>query len=268
MCEYRTCFEGNHPSFFSRTVKAIFASGKTFLKGDIIPVKTQYNLLRKWIQALIGHLESWKMWAQIQEFVKYLLISYCRNWLQNNLCIPQTLGLSAECSVSPFTFQYNRCPTQATADPGQHSSMYVLSTELCWNGWLPLPSHHSLTAAELSDWLRNGQLKHLVLMYKTNINKKSCADVTLANPQQQEKKQHQQTEGGKSILRGRERNGILQRLFFTSLMSDSNAWPKASIFSDGGDSRKRMKAHCKGPIMTFFSLCSSFSTRESGRMLI
>jgi hypothetical protein len=58
------------------------------------------------------------------------------------------------CSAFYFIYLFfwqNKCLTQATADPGQHSSLHILSAELCWDGWLPLAFHHSLTTAELSD---------------------------------------------------------------------------------------------------------------------
>lgn len=57
---------------FSRTIKAVFTSERIFLKGDIKPVKSWYNLLQKWSQAPTGHLTSWKPWAQIRKFINFL----------------------------------------------------------------------------------------------------------------------------------------------------------------------------------------------------
>lgn len=175
---------------------------------------------------------------------KICKLSYFQNEEQNDPWILQTIVLSA----LPFAFQHNRCLTQPTDDT--HTAACPFSLMSCAGmGSFLIPFHPSLTTVELSDWLGNWQLKHLVLMYKTNINKKSCTDVALTNPQQQEKKQQQQMKGEKNqYWKGKEkRNRILQRLFFTSLISGSNAWPKGSVFSDARDAWKWMRNPLQGP---------------------
>lgn len=116
-------------------------------------------------------------------------------------CRPQNSVLNA----LPFTFPHNRCLTQPAAATHRAACTFPLMSGVRMGSFL-IPFYPSLTTVELSDWLGSWQLKHLVLMYKTNINKKSCTDVALTNPRQQEKKQHQQMKGEKkSILKGEER---------------------------------------------------------------
>lgn len=166
--------------------------GRIFLNGDIIPVKHQYNLLQKWIQSLAGHLQSWNTQARRRKFVNVLADKMSNKMIPES-CRPQNSVLNA----LPFTFPHNRCLTQPAA--ATHTAAYTFPL-MCGvrMGSFLIPFYPSLTTVELSDWLGSWQLKHLVLMYKTNINKKSCTDVALTNPRQQEKKQHQQMKGEKN----------------------------------------------------------------------
>lgn len=84
----------------------------------------------------------------------------------------------------------------------------------------------------LFDWLGSWKLTHLVLMYKTNTNKKWCTDVALTNPQQQEKEVASTNERRKiNTKRGEvKKQRILRRLYFKSFISVSTTWPKSQYF--------------------------------------